>query len=69
MSRPVKNLRFMGKAGNSGAPSSPQPKGTMKAFGGVKKTMGNVPIGPGIERASKPRFDQPSVLLNKYDGY
>ena len=62
MSRPVKNARHskspdMGQAANNGK---------SKSFGDVKKTQGNVPIGPNYEAESKPSWEGPAQITNRF---
>lgn len=63
MSRPVKDAR-RAKTPKGTAPNDK----TMKAFGGKESSKyGTTPIGPNIEQASKPRFDGPTVILNRWN--
>ena len=65
MSRPVKNLRFMGTAGPT--KGTPPVRGSSKAYGAKTEGDGRANLGAGqIDKASQPRFDGPSQILGKY---
>lgn len=68
MSRPVKNLRFMGTAGKT--KGTPPVSGASKAYGAKTQQDGRANLGAGeIVSASKPRFQGDTRLIqsNKYD--
>ena len=71
MSRCVKNLRREGNAGGIAPATQIGKKGTNRTQQSVSKNTGRerMTAMPNIESASTPRFDQPSRILNKYDGY
>ena len=71
MSRCVKNLRREGNAGGIAPATQIGKKGTNRTQQSVSKNTGRerMTAMPNIESASTPRFDQPSRILNKFDGY
>ena len=71
MSRCVKNLRREGTAANGGPKATQLGKGKNRSFGSVTVGSGRdrKTAGPNIERASTPRFDGPSMILNKFAGH
>lgn len=64
MSRPVKNLRFMGTAGKT---KETKPDGSkQKAYGGVKTADARKPIGPNYSVETKNQWTGPTMVTNRF---
>ncbi len=67
MSRPVKNLRFMGTAGKTRETKPNDSR--QKAYGGVVKADARKPIGPNYTNESKLKADGPTMVTNRFTSH